>query len=368
VTVEGAHQLGEVSDTDSEDFTVIEADISVVKSLNTTKVTEGGAIEVIANVTNTGNVDLTGVNATDSEAGDLVCGDTTLSPGESTECTGTFTPVSDGTNTVTANGNYQLGTVTDSDTEDFKVINPSIDVVKACDPATQTEPGTITTTITTNNTGNVDLDVTVVDNVFGTLFTGTLAPGESNVTTIVQTNLPAGTYSNTVNATGEYQLGTVEDSDSASCEVQPGGNEGLTPGYWKENAEKWDAVSWGPTGEDPDDKFNTVFDTDITIRIKKETYSDPTLLQALSATGGVNPTKDVYDALARHCVAAKLNAEHPDIEYPLSASEVIDACHDAITTGTATIDGVDYTPQELKDLLDQYNNLGGGIDMHGNPI
>jgi len=362
VTATANHQLGQVSDTDSEDFTVIDASIEVVKSLSPSKVASGGQINVTAHVTNTGNVELTGLNATDTEAGTLTCDDTTLAAGASTDCTGSFNPTSDGTNTVTVEANYQLGQVSDTDSEDFTVINPSITVEKECTPSTQTEPGTITWTITTTNTGNVALDVVVSDTSFGTTFDGTLAAGASNVTTIIQSGLPAGTYSNNVTATGEHQLGSVEDKASASCEVQPGGNEGLTPGFWKANAENWGAVAWGPTGESPNDKFNSVFGTHITIRIGKVTYNDPTLLQALSATGGINEAKGVYDALARHCVAAKLNAEHPLIDYPMSAADVISQCAAAMNNNNFTDAG------PLKDQLDAFNNLGGGIDQHGNPI
>jgi hypothetical protein len=187
--------------------------------LNTTKVLSGQAIEVTANVTNTGDVELTGLTAVDTEAGALDCDATTLAAGASTECTGTFNPTDSGTNTVTATANHQLGSVSDTDSEDFTVINPSIDVEKTCESTESTAPGVITWVITTTNTGDVSLDVNVTDTRHGTTFLSTLAPSESNVTTIVESGLDAGNYTDVATASGEHQLGTVEDTDSATCEI-----------------------------------------------------------------------------------------------------------------------------------------------------
>jgi uncharacterized repeat protein (TIGR01451 family) len=215
---------------------VINASIDVVKSLNTTKVLAGQPIEVTANVTNTGSVTLDNVNATDSEAGNLVCGDTTLSAGESTLCTGTFNPTDSGSNTVTVEGAYQIGSVSDTDSEDFTVINPSIDVEKTCSPEDQTAPGTITWTITTTNTGDVSLDATVTDTRHGSIFSGSLAPSESNVTTIIESGLGAGSYTDNATASGEHQLGSVEDTDSATCTVESIPLIGYTVGGGRVNA------------------------------------------------------------------------------------------------------------------------------------
>jgi hypothetical protein len=130
--------------------------------------------------------------------------------------------------------------------------------------------------------------------------------------------------------------------------------EGLTPGFWKANAEHWDAVAWGPTGYSPDDLFSDVFGRTITVRARgRNTITNPTLLEALNANGGG------INALARHAVAALLNAAHPDINYPADVAYVIAATQAAIDSG-------DYEAQ--KDEFEMWNELGGGIDMHGNPI
>jgi len=129
---------------------------------------------------------------------------------------------------------------------------------------------------------------------------------------------------------------------------QEHGSEGLTPGFWKNHQDLW-------VGCDPSDSFNDIFNVSISI----DGNSDPSLIDALNAKGGVNEEKGVYDALARHAVAALLNAAHPDVDYPLTISEIIDMVHDAIINGGA---------EDVKDTLETNNQLGGGIDAHGNPI
>jgi hypothetical protein len=140
---------------------------------------------------------------------------------------------------------------------------------------------------------------------------------------------------------------------------KPGEYEGLTPGFWKTHPELW-------TGYSTDQTFYDVFGVYITINAKGNDPGiyNPTLIEAIAAKGGVNEEKTppVYDALARHAVAALLNAAHPDVTYPLTEQEIIDAVALAISNGDTT----DAEP--LKNMLDMYNNAGGGIDAHGNPI
>jgi hypothetical protein len=124
--------------------------------------------------------------------------------------------------------------------------------------------------------------------------------------------------------------------------------EGFTPGFWKNHACA-PRNAWPPTGYAPGDSFESIFGVDVTLRGKgKATISEPTLLEALDANGGG------INALARHAVAALLNAAHPDVNYPLSTSEIIDAVHDAIINGEPAI-------TDLKNELDAFNNAGGDM-------
>jgi len=124
---------------------------------------------------------------------------------------------------------------------------------------------------------------------------------------------------------------------------------GLTPGFWKNHLGAWE-------GRSPTDFFEDIFDVDITINQGKKTANNaPTLLDALEAKGGVNENKMIYDALARHAVAALLNAAHPDINYPWTEEEIISAVHEAIEFG------ITWNPEQLKDQLDTFNNLGADL-------
>ena len=136
---------------------------------------------------------------------------------------------------------------------------------------------------------------------------------------------------------------------------EDGDYEGLTPGFWKNHPELWDEYG-------PNELFEDVFGVSVTINAKKNDpgISTPTLMEALQARNGINAEKDIYDALVRHAVAALLNADHPLVNYPWSEAEIIQAVADAIN-------GI-RDAEALKDMLQTFNSIGGGIDAHGNPI
>lgn len=85
----------------------------------------------------------------------------------------------------------------------------------------------------------------------------------------------------------------------------PPGDEGCTPGYWRNHPE-----DWAPTGYNTSDNFDTVFDVN---------YFSPdiTLFQAVKLGGGG------VKQLARHGTAALLSAAHPDVNYPYTVAQVI---------------------------------------------
>ncbi len=86
-----------------------------------------------------------------------------------------------------------------------------------------------------------------------------------------------------------------------------------------------------------------------------------TLLVALEYEGDKNKI-GAAQILLRHAVAAVLNAEHPYVDYPMTLNEIVTQVNTALAT-----DDRDKM-LDLKDRLDSYNNLGGGIDAHGNPL
>ncbi len=143
--------------------------------------------------------------------------------------------------------------------------------------------------------------------------------------------------------------------DIAPFIMPPGGDEGCTPGYWKANAKfkKDPANAW--TVEDPDD---TLDDAGFSPQLQDVSTE---LLDALKLNGGKDAA-GMERNLLRQCVAAKLNAENPNVAYAITNSnEVIQVCNEAMATEDRD------TMEELKDLLDEFNNAGCSINMKGEP-
>ncbi|HEY40697.1 MAG TPA: hypothetical protein G4O18_02430 [Dehalococcoidia bacterium] len=122
------------------------------------------------------------------------------------------------------------------------------------------------------------------------------------------------------------------EQDSITVEVENGGVEGFTPGFWKNHHGAWEL-----TGYDPDeDYFDDIFGVG----------SHITLDDALRLKGGK------CKALARHAVAALLNAAHSNVSYEFSEGEVINMVYDAFIEGNC---------EAVKDTLEEQNELEGDI-------
>jgi len=210
-------------------------------------------------VTNTGDVTLTGLVASDATVvgGALTCAVPTLAPAASTTCTGTLVAPEPGgahTDTVSVTGTPVLAdgqtpalgpdgqpltplTVTDT-AYAYAPAHPGIVVEKFIneDEASGSAPGVLVgaesemlLTFIVTNTGDVALDgVTVADDAFGggvvCGYEGVLAPGESGQCTMSLTGpLPGGTHVDTVTATGTPVLG-----DGTTPALGPDGQP-LTP-------------------------------------------------------------------------------------------------------------------------------------------
>ena len=98
------------------------------------------------------------------------------------------------------------------------------------------------------------------------------------------------------------------------------GSEGCTPGYWKQTQhfDSWKVYT-------QTDKFNTVFG------VSAPFPGTLTLLEALGLDGGG------ANALARHGVAALLDSVNPDVDYGMTALEVIALVKTALESGDATL-------------------------------
>ena len=123
---------------------------------------------------------------------------------------------------------------------------------------------------------------------------------------------------------------TSEDL-TVDCGFVPpaGGGQGCTPGYWRQTQHFDSWVSFAPN-----DLFSNVFGRVIRVRTspgggRPSNVTGPTLLEAVWATGD----GAAVGALARHAVAALLNAANPDVNYAFSQSEIITKVQNAIDSG-----------------------------------
>ena len=193
-------------------------------------------------VRNTGNVNLTDINVTDDREGQVVCPDINLSVGASMTCTSKVG--------IAAVGNYEnianvVGTppsgfdVNASDPSHYRVTdinatNASIDVEKAtngidadlvADAVELTQDDNVTWTYVVRNTGNVDLNVTLTDDIEGliTCPKAQLAVGEFMLCTQSGIVAAAGTnYVNIATVIGTPPSGSdVNDTDPSHYHSNP---------------------------------------------------------------------------------------------------------------------------------------------------
>ena len=116
------------------------------------------------------------------------------------------------------------------------------------------------------------------------------------------------------------------------------GDEGCTPGFWKNHPDAW-PISTGTTLED-------VFDVPDEFGLDSATFLD-----AMEFKGG--PTvAAMARLLLRQAVAGYLAALHPDVDYPRIASEVVSLTNEALDSGRRA------RMERVKDRFDEFNNLG----------
>jgi hypothetical protein len=275
--------------------------------------------------------------------------------------------------TVTAN----VGTVTtvnDTDNHSVNLFQPFIDVTKAHTGGTPVVGNTLTYLITITAGGSSSdtpdlVPVSIIDSKLGTLsissFTESgindnkLQVGETWTLSVNYVVLPTDGPSLTNVVSVHFRpMGfpnDLRDTASVTLTVDTPGGEGLTPGFWKNNAAKKGAVAWGPTGFSPNQTLESVFNVPNSLGM-----DNVTLLQALNFKGG-GGVRGAAQSLFRAAVAAVLNASHPLVDYPMSLGDIIADVNAALATNNRG------TMLSLKDELDALNNLGGGIDQHGNP-
>ncbi len=336
------------------------------------QVAPGDAITWEYVVTNTGDVELADVQVTDDQEGAISCPKTTLAVGESMTCTKTGTAPGQQdlpsgnyyyTNVADVTGTPPSGPdVTDSDPSHYWVQNTAlpimIDIEKSTNgvdadeaPGPQILVGGQVTwgyVVTNPNAGVTLENIAVGDDHEGavTCPKTTLAPGES-MTCSPKTGVAAvGQYANVATVTGRdvATRASVTDQDPSHYYgvQQSSGDQGCTPGYWKNHTD-----SWASTGYSPSQSVQSVFSQ----AAAYPSYGGATLLQGLSFQGGSGVEGGVGNLL-RASIAALLNTSHSGVDYPLTTAIVISDVDSALASGDRA------TMLALAATLDTQNNLG----------
>jgi hypothetical protein len=354
-----------VSDTDPVHYWGQEdPDIKIVKLTNGQdansapgpEIPVGSTVTWTYIVTNTGDVALSNVKVTDDKGVAVSCPKTNLQPGESMTCTGSGkAQACQYMNLGTATGKTPSGqTVSDDDPSHYYgKTYPAIDVetkVNGDDADSPKGPeilvgSALSFTYQVKNTGDVTLTNVQVTDSKGVVVScpkTTLAAGES-MTCTGNGTAQSGQYSAIGKATGKGSCDkSVSDEDPVHYFGQTIGDEGCTPGYWKNHTD-----SWPPTGYSPSQKVQSVFSQ----ASLYPALGSSTLLQALSFDGGSDLTGAAGNLL-RAATAALLNSTHSGVDYPWVTGQVISDVNSALASKNRDI------ILALASELDNDNNLG----------
>lgn len=126
------------------------------------------------------------------------------------------------------------------------------------------------------------------------------------------------------------------------CQRQALGDDGCTPGYWKNHTR-----SWAGTGLTPGQTVGSVFSGASAF----PSLASSSLLDALQGGGG-SGTAGAARILLRAAVAALLNAGHPGVEYPRTAAAIVADVNAALASNNRS------TMLALAGELDEDNNAG----------
>jgi hypothetical protein len=122
------------------------------------------------------------------------------------------------------------------------------------------------------------------------------------------------------------------------------GNEGCTPGYWKNHTSNWEEY-----------RTNSLLGNNFVIPDSLASFRTQTFLQALQGGGGPGLT-GAAQILFRASVAAYLNAAHEGVGYPYRRFMEPGFLEQQINAALASEDR--QTMLDLAAFLDEANNLG----------
>jgi hypothetical protein len=310
-------------------------------------------------VTNTGQTALSGVHVTDSRGVAVSCPKTSLAIGESMRCTGNGTAAAgqyENIGNVTANPPTGPA-VTSSDPSHYYGVTPpppaSIRIKKSTNgddadtaPGPQIKVGDpVLWEYVVTNTGQAALSgVHVTDNrgVAVSCPKTSLAIGESMRCTGSGT-AAAGQYENIGNVTANPPTGPAVTSSDPShyFGFTPAGNQGCSPGYWKNHT-----GSWPPTGYLPTQSVQSPFSASSGY----PGLASANLLQALAFHGG-SDLDGAGGNLLRAAVSSLLNAAHPQVSFPRTVTAIVNDVNAALLSRNRD------TILSLASALDSDNNL-----------
>jgi hypothetical protein len=171
-------------------------------------------------------------------------------------------------------------------------------------------------------------------------------------TDVLVINIPAGAASTTVQLFSAppnqnpdsllWSLGLLRLPLPGQDPGQTGGDDGCTPGYWKNHTD-----SWAGTGYSPGQTTGSVFSGASAF----PSLASQSLLQSLQGGGG-SGTLGGAKILLRAAVAALLNAAHSGVDYPRTTAEILADVNAALTSNNRN------TMLALASELDSDNNLG----------
>jgi hypothetical protein len=327
----------------------------VIYSICITNCGEYPLIDVV--VTDT-RLDLTGIFPTTLAVGEEFCADIpyTVQPGDDL---GPGTVLENQATVTAIDACDGVTEATDvSEIVEVTLVHPDFTVTKECQTPEVEPGGDAEFKITITNTGDVDLICTTDEPEIPGPFTLPAAgpalehfvtrPCEGagtevcNAITVVATIPPE--YCGLPNEL------TRSDEDCCMCV----GEDGCTPGYWKNQPECWC---------DTYDTEDLICDVFVVPPELDEEFcdDDDTLMDALNFGGGGGIEGKARNLL-RQGVAALLNACDPDVSYPMGEAGVIAAINAAL----ATLDEGEM--EILKNTFDMYNNYGCPQDAHCRPI
>jgi hypothetical protein len=165
-------------------------------------------------------------------------------------------------------------------------------------------------------------------------------------------NVPAGVASTTVQLFSAppnmnpdsmlWSLGLLRVPVAPIPNEEPAGDEGCTPGYWKNHTD-----SWAGTGYSPLQSTGSVFSGASAF----PSLASQSLLSSLQGGGGPG-TLGAAKILLRAAVASLLNAAHSGVDYPRTTAEILADVNAALTSNNRD------TMLALASGLDSDNNLG----------